>query len=256
MVFAEYRGGGRASRDTTNMPAIWNAQWTQTACSTSVDHLAMSEHWPLIQQYIPPPQRVLEAGCGLGRWVRFLDEHGYETHGADFAATGIAGAQARWPGLRVLVADLRAMPYETGFFDAIVSFGAIEHDVDGPADILAEMRRVLAPGGILYCTVPCMNGIRRTGVAALDNWIVRNRMIRRLAGRTSDAVFFEYVFKPREYRDILEQAGYQVLHLIPLCPSEDWSGREGGLRWKMFKALHNWRPWLTAHMMAAVCRKV
>jgi SAM-dependent methyltransferase len=255
MAFAEYRGGGKIGRDIGNMAHIWDAEWDHSTTGTTVEYLADSEHWPLIQQHLPPPRRVLEAGCGLGRWVRFLDRHGYEAHGVDFSAAGIAGACRRWPGLRVLVGDLRCMPYQGGFFDAIVSFGAIEHDADGPAAILKELHRVLAPGGILYCTVPCMNGVRRAGLMRLQNWVVCSRAIRRLMGRAPEVAFFEYLFKPAEYGDLLKQAGFEVLNLVPLAPPGDWVGREGSVRGRAVRRLHRRWPWLMPHMMAAICRK-
>jgi SAM-dependent methyltransferase len=255
MAYKEYRGGGKSGHDIGTMATIWDAEWDHAATTATVDHLAQTEHWPWIQQFLPPPRRVLEGGCGLGRWVRFLDEHGYEGHGVDFSAVGVAGARARWPGLRVLVADLRTMPYEDGFFGGIISFGAIEHDINGPAANLAEMRRVLAADGVLYCTVPCMNWVRRAGFMALQNWIVCNRTIRRWTGRPPEVAFYEYLFTPTEYEKILKQAGFEVIKMVPLAPQEFWMGRVGSIRWRVLNAIHRWCPWLMPHMMAAICRK-
>jgi SAM-dependent methyltransferase len=254
MAFAEYHGGGKAGSDISSMARMWDVEWSQTSFDGAVDVLVTSENWSLIERHLPPPRRVLEAGCGLGLWVKFLQDRGYEAHGVDFSTEGIASARRRWPGLKVMVADLRAMPYESGCFDAVVSLGVIEHDIAGPAAILAEMRRVLAPGGILYCTVPCFSVLRRAGVMWVWNWVVCNHTIRRLTGRRPETAFFEYLFTPREYKALLTQAGFEVASLVPLGPSVWMTGHGAGLRRKVVDAIHRGLPWLMPHMMVAVCR--
>jgi SAM-dependent methyltransferase len=51
-------------------------------------------------------------------------------------------------------ADVRTLPYEDGAFDAIVSTSTLDHlpTLDGYAEALAELRRVLAPGGVAVVT--------------------------------------------------------------------------------------------------------
>jgi ubiquinone/menaquinone biosynthesis C-methylase UbiE len=160
---------------------------------------------------------------------------------------------AAWPDLRVTVGDLRHLPYEDAFFDGIVSFGAIEHDVNGPEAALAEMRRVLRSGAVAYCTVPCMNVLRRCGLMALKDWVVCNPTIRRLAGRKQDVEFFEYVFTPAEYAAVLEQAGFELLRLVPMNPY--CLDAKGPVRRWMIRQIHQRWPWCLNHMVAAICRK-
>lgn len=64
---------------------------------------------------------------------------------------------ARWrvldPGLDLRVADARALPFADGSFDTVVCVSVIEHVAgDGDADAMAEMWRVLRPGGVLHLT--------------------------------------------------------------------------------------------------------
>jgi len=102
----------------------------------------------------PPPQTVLDAPCGDGRLTIRLAAAGYTTTGVDIIADEVehargaaraAGAQARFE-----VGDLRELP-DLGPFDAVVSWGN-SFGYMTPADnarALAEMRRVLRPGGRL-----------------------------------------------------------------------------------------------------------
>jgi len=230
------------------MPTVWDHTWTDQDIVPLTDE---AEHWPYIAQYLSPPGRILEAGCGLARWVSFLEKKGFDSFGVDFSPLAIQRSLQVWPGMKLVRGDLRALPFENGFFRGIVSFGAIEHDEEGPDKALKELHRVLAPGGIMYCTVPCINGLRRLGYLALEDWIVCNRLIRRLTGRSPEVGFFEYVFTPQEYRDVLIAAGFSVVELIPLCPMEIPFLTRG----KLLTAIWRRWPWFLCHMVAAVCRK-
>lgn len=54
-----------------------------------------------------------------------------------------------------IVANARQMPFETGAFQSVICTEVLEH-VPQPDQCLQEIRRVLAPGGILYLTVPML----------------------------------------------------------------------------------------------------
>ncbi|MGO8746100.1 MAG: methyltransferase domain-containing protein [Thermoguttaceae bacterium] len=229
----------------------WDVEW-RSSVSGRLD-LSSHESWPWVQRTIKVPARVLEAGCGIAHWVAFLDSQGYEAYGVDYSQVAIDTSLSVWPGLRLSVGDLRSLPYEAGFFDGIVSFGAIEHDVNGPDAALAEMYRVLRPGGTFYCTVPCINTFRRLGGLAVRDWIIRNRNIRRLAGRSPECPFFEYVYRPSEYANVLAKAGFEVLELVPANPHNLSVLR--GVRRDLTMMLYRRWPWSVAHMVGAVCRK-
>jgi SAM-dependent methyltransferase len=252
MPFAEYRGGGKAAANIQSMESRWDTEWNCKIEEVKLFKMEGNENWARIQTKLPFG-RVLEAGCGIAKWVAFLEKLGYEAYGLDFSAVAIQKSLQIWPTLRLSQGDLRAMPYADGFFNGIISFGAIEHDINGPQAALTEMYRVLRPGGMLYCTVPCMNWIRRAGLLSLQNRVVRNRVIRRLSGRQQDVEFFEYVFTPNEYASALRAAGFELIELVPLNPYSIES--KGRIRRWMIQKVHNKWPWCQAHMMAALGRK-
>jgi SAM-dependent methyltransferase len=75
--------------------------------------------------------------------------------GVDVSPTVVAAARARYPELETAVADVRALPYADGSFDVVVSNSTLDH-FDSPGEIelaLRELRRVLAPGGVLVVTL-------------------------------------------------------------------------------------------------------
>jgi SAM-dependent methyltransferase len=92
--------------------------------------------------------RVLDLGCGFGRHLVALRERGLDAFGLDRSGELLARVPAELRP-RVVRGDFRALPWRDGAFATIVvlfsSFGYF--DDDGNARALAELARVLAPGG-------------------------------------------------------------------------------------------------------------
>jgi ubiquinone/menaquinone biosynthesis C-methylase UbiE len=96
---------------------------------------------------------ILDAGCGNGRYSRFLLRHAdadARLTAFDISVNMLHRAQRRVnsPRLSLTAADLTRLPYATGTFDAIVSGWVLEHLPD-PRPGLTELARVLRPGGRL-----------------------------------------------------------------------------------------------------------
>src|SRR5439155_12518373 len=98
-------------------------------------------------------ERILDAGCGNGRYTRFLlreaDPDALIT-GFDYSQQMLQRARKRLPGRRAshVAADLTRLPYADASFDAIVCGWVLEHLPD-PKMGLQELARVLEPGGKL-----------------------------------------------------------------------------------------------------------
>ena len=254
MPFIRHRGTGKIATKKTfdSMAERWDRLWEEEENIRERD-LSTTDHWKWLQIHLPPPARILEAGCGPASWVHSLDKLGYDAYGIDFAPDTIGRASKRWPHLHLTAGDMRAMPFEDGYFDGIISLGAVEHDENGPDDVLREMYRVLKPQGFLYCTVPCMNRVYAMGFGALKEWVIRNRFIRRATGRNPETQFFEYAYYPKEYENILRAVGFEVIEVAPLLPLDDW--RRSTLSKFVVDFLHSRDPFITCHMIAGVCRK-
>lgn len=102
-------------------------------------------------------KRILDAGCGNGRYTRFLlrwaDPDAVITS-FDISHGMLHRARARLKSDRVtfVSADLTRLPYPDAFFDAVVCGWVLEHLPD-PRPGLRELARVLHPGGKLLLLV-------------------------------------------------------------------------------------------------------
>ena len=102
---------------------------------------------------LAPGRRVLDAACGEGYGTAMLAAAGaVRAVGVDVDEATITHAAQRY-GPEFARANVEALPFEDGAFDLAVSFETIEHVGDAAAT-LRELRRVLAPGGLLVVSTP------------------------------------------------------------------------------------------------------
>ena len=114
-----------------------------------------------------PGERVLDLGCGAGRFVAALRDAGADPVGVEVAEAALTRARAVAPGadLRLLEPD-GSIPLDHGAVDLVWCSEVLEHVADG-AHLLQEARRVLRPGGRILVTVPFHGRVQAAFVALL-----------------------------------------------------------------------------------------
>ena len=109
---------------------------------------------PALGAEAPRPRRLLDAGCGTGFNLLALGRLGRAT-GIDLAPEAIAFCRER--GVRAVRASLLALPFPDAAFDAVTSFDVVYHAwVTDDRAAVAEMARVVRPGGLLLVRVPAL----------------------------------------------------------------------------------------------------
>lgn len=102
--------------------------------------------------------RILDVGCGDGRFLSVLREHGdpeWQLHGIDIDEGAIA--RARDKGLDARVSRLEDLGADEEPYHMIVLFQVIEH-VSDPRAMVAKIRSLLAPGGVFVIETPDVAG--------------------------------------------------------------------------------------------------
>jgi SAM-dependent methyltransferase len=115
---------------------------------------AWAERRALLLGSVRPGERVLDLGCGAGRFVAALRDAGAHPVGVELAEAALERARRNVPGadLRLVEPD-GSLPLEHGSVELVWCSEVLEHVAD-VAHLLLEARRVLAPGGRLLVTVP------------------------------------------------------------------------------------------------------
>ncbi len=175
----------------------WGSYWDKTSI---IDHLKDCDTdglMPFFKKYLSKKKKILEAGCGLGKWVIFWRERGYDIFGVDFHAPTVKILKNYDKNLPVGVGNVEKLDFPDNSFDIYLSFGVIEHWEKGPQKVLREAWRVIKPGGLAIIETPLDNFFRRF-----------RRFIRR---RKMKGYFYEYRFTKNELEDFVRETGFKIL---------------------------------------------
>lgn len=114
----------------------------------------------ILRGNIGPGMRVLDAGCGYGRNLVYLMREGVEVFGLDLDAHGIehvrqlsASMETGLAAENFQVGPIERMPFADGFADVVICSAVLHFARDDEQfhAMLAELWRVVRPGGMLFC---------------------------------------------------------------------------------------------------------
>jgi SAM-dependent methyltransferase len=108
---------------------------------------------------LPAGSRVLDVGCGGGRYLAHLRAQGYAVEGSEVDA-GLAARLAREHGFVVHHGELPELPLEAGAYDAVTLWWVLEHTHD-PLATLRAAARLLRAGGLIVVSVQNFESLGR-----------------------------------------------------------------------------------------------
>lgn len=201
---------------------------------------------------VGPGTRVLDLGCGPGRYAELFAGVGCRVTGVDFSGRSIDYARARAAELGLAVEyrlqDFRTLADEGEFDVVLQSYGELNTFADDVLhDLLLAVRRALVPGGLLVCdlSTPTL----RAGVPRHRRWSVETDGLWRSGtclvlaegfGYDGEVHCDQYVvvtddpppgtatvyrmwfrdYVPETIRPVLDAAGFDLRHT--------WEGLDGG----------------------------
>ena len=160
-------GAGAPIRDgiprfvpTDNYASSFGLQWNRHArtqldkfngTSISRDRLCAETAWNLSTL---GEERILEVGCGAGRFTQVLLETGARVYSVDYSAAVDACLSNNGPHerLSIIQADLYRLPLKQGYFDKVLCLGVLQHTPD-PRGALSSLILYLKAGGEIVVDV-------------------------------------------------------------------------------------------------------
>ena len=202
---------------------------SDTAWASVVSH---RPHYSRIGDWLSPQpgQRVLEIGCGPGRYVAMLASMGFDVVGVDlhrFASWDIIDQYRKTTLMEGVKAE--SLPFEDASFDAVACMGALLYFVDASA-AMQEIHRVLKPGGRL---------ILRT--------VNAGNLYRSFTGRNLDPATVN-VYTEAELARLLSSNGFDVRETFaygfysPWFPAFYWYLCNGPMSAELQERLSEWCP--------------
>lgn len=154
-----------------------------------------------------PPGRLLDVGCGKGRFLAAARDAGWDGIGVEFAPASAAAARDL-AGVDVLVGDFTEIAVP-GEFDAITFWHVLEHLPD-PAAAVARAARLVRPGGRVVISVPNIDSLQaRFGG---DSWF------------HLDLPRHLFHFGPRSLTSLVERSGLRVIRVGHVQPEMEAIG--------------------------------
>ena len=162
-------------------------------------YLAKLERVRAFLSALPADARVLDAGCGEGVLV---DEFAGRLQ--------IEGIDPNYSSARVRTGSLTALPYDNGRFSHALCLDVLEHlSFEEQPRALAELYRVLAPGGELFVTVPNLAHLQLR-----VHFLLTGRLI-----RTANPLKHPGDRPLADYLDLARRAGFTIVSRSGIFPT-------------------------------------
>jgi len=178
-----------------------------------------------LKRFATKGDRILDIGCGNGRLYQLFEDLSTSFTGIDISENLITIAKEKYPDARFEVSDMRALPFDDARFDIAYSIAAVHHlPPEGQQEVLTEVARVLAPGGLFVMT----------------NWNFLGRWTRKriekgryLVGDTPDHIIANFISgdkktnAPRHYWNITPEQMSQMAEAAGFIVHEQYYSKNG-----------------------------
>jgi len=208
----------KESNEKVFLEEYWTKAWEKTGIDAFAEnYIKKSDEYRIMLPYIKklkPGSRLLDGGCGLGRWTIFFSLLGYDAVGLDISKETIKKLKEKFPAQNFIAGDITNTNFQDEYFDAYFSWGTFEHFERGLTECFQEAGRILRKNGYLFITVP-YNNLRhiRRDQGKLKNW---DDSFDNINGYKDKMRFYQWrLSKPELIREF-EINGFKCLEVVPV----------------------------------------
>ena len=148
----------------------------------------------LVQRLVPGG-RILDVGCGDGKFLWALDSGRWDRTGVEFSEETVRLVNGRIEDLKLIEGDIFSGELQEDSFDVVTFWHVLEH-LPRPREVLERVRDLLSPGGWVFISLPNFN-----------SW--QARLFRRYWYAFDDVPRHLYHFAPRPLEILLREKNFQ-----------------------------------------------
>jgi len=167
----------------------------------------------LFDKYLNSKDRVLDLGCGNGRFYNSFIEREVEYIGVDPSLNLINIAKKNYPQGNFQIASGSFLPFADNYFDKVFSIAVLHHipSIELRLQFLKEVRKVLKSGGYLILTVWDLK--EKIKVGGIFDWFKKRKLDKGgvfLPWYGSKDTYF-YSFDLEELSDLAIESGFKII---------------------------------------------
>ena len=188
-------------RDKDNIN-YWNERW-QDIVPDNI--LSNEKKYPLKYSnlLIKSKGKILEAGCGAGRVLRYYHKKGFDIYGIDFVESIILKLRNEDATLKVSAQSILNLDFRNEFFDYVLAFGLYHNFNQNLDKAIIETKRVLKKDGFVCASFRSDNWQTR-----ITDWLyLKKNPIR-------SSKFHKLNLKKKEFVNLFEKQGFEVMKVF------------------------------------------
>ncbi|WP_202945127.1 class I SAM-dependent methyltransferase [Methylomonas methanica] len=200
----------RITYRSANNKDYWTKRWDDIPADIPMENLDV---YPLKYAQMTVKDKagkVLEAGCGAGRVLRYYHGRGYDIIGFDFIDVAISKLKEIDPTLKAEVGDITNLRFADQKFDYVLAFGLYHNLEHGLEKAIQETHRVLKNGGLVCASFRADNIQTK-----LTDWLA-DRKVKNKRGNKKIRAFHKMNLTRSEYEQLFTRAGFAIDYVSPV----------------------------------------
>ena len=200
----------RITYRTRGVREYWTARWADIPADAPMENLGA---YPLKYAEMTVKDKagkILEAGCGAGRILRYYHDRGYNIIGIDFIDVAISKLKDVDPTLHAEVGDITNLSFADRSFKYVLAFGLYHNLEHGLDKAILETHRVLEKDGLVCASFRADNIQTRLTDSLAD------RKAKKRGGENKARVFHKMNLTRSEYEQLFTRAGFSIDFIGPV----------------------------------------
>lgn len=200
----------RITYRNANNKDYWTKRWDDIPADAPMENLDV---YPLKYARLTVKDKaakILEAGCGAGRILRYYHDRGYDIIGIDFIDVAISKLKETDPTLQAEVGDITNLGFPDESFKYVLAFGLYHNLEHGLDKAILETRRVLEKDGVVCAS------FRADNIQTKLTDYLADRKIKKQSDESQIKSFHKRNLTRSEYEQLFTRAGFVIDFVGPV----------------------------------------